>query len=232
MNVTRLTQGFFSTMAIQVAPTQVLIADDHKLVRNELRTLLEAEPDLTVVAEAADGKQAVAFALALQPDVVVADLSMPGADGIQVARELAFSLPATRVLVLSVNEEASLMREALAAGAAGYLTKRMALTHLASAVRAVARQETFLDPYFAQYIEAPFQREPAAFDATIDALTDEELRVLNMVARGYYLRQIADALKLDPETAARLRGRVSEKLGLRSRVDLVHYAQDHGLLRD
>ena len=209
---------------------QILIADDHGVLRAGLRALLNAEPDLEVIGEAADGDETLRAAWELQPHVVILDLSMPGPGGIEVIRQLKHVLPETRVLVLTVHEDDSLLREAIRAGAAGYVTKRAVESELINAIRAVWRGDIYVHPAMTRALLSGLQPSENEEQAPAEVLTPRETEVLRLIALGYTNRQIAEALSISIRTVETHRSNIMGKLGLRSRVDLVRYARDHGLL--
>ena len=210
--------------------TSILIADDHTVLRAGLRALLNAEPDFQVIGEAADGSQAVILAVQLRPDVVVSDINMPGANGIEIALELRQHLPETRVLVLSMHEDSSLVRRALEAGAAGYVAKRAAGAELIQAVRVVAGGGTYVQQDLQPSLTRDLLRNAMVAVPGNESLSDRERRLLGLLACGHTNRQIADTFGVDTPTVSAWRGDLSEKLGLRSRIELLKYAREQGLL--
>jgi two-component system, NarL family, response regulator NreC len=210
--------------------TTILIADDHSVLRAGLRALINAVPDLCVVGEAADGAQAVILALQLRPDVVVTDVNMPGANGIQVTAELREQLPSTRVLILSMHEDSSLVRQALDAGASGYIVKRAAESELINAVRTVANGGTYIHPDMQRSVTRDLLRNALVAMPAAESLDESERELLRLLANGFTNRQIAAALGVDSPTATSLRTELCDKLGLHSRVDLLKYARGEGLL--
>jgi DNA-binding NarL/FixJ family response regulator len=206
--------------------TTVLIADDHALLRGALRSLLDAEPDLHVIGEAVDGREALELTALLRPDVVITDFYMPGADGIEVMRSIRKRSLRTRVLLLTLYDDRGLMCQALAEGAAGYLSKSVVTEELVAAVRTIARGEIYSERQAAS---------SCADDDTgrlpdLSKLSDEELSFLLLVSNGYMMRQIADELHVGPDEVARLRSNVSRKLGLHSRVEMLKVAREQGLV--
>jgi DNA-binding NarL/FixJ family response regulator len=211
--------------------TRVLLADDHAVVRRGLRLVLDAEPDLEVVAEAADGAEAVRLALSPSVDLAVIDITMPRMTGLQAARELQRRRPELPLLVLSMHENERYLYEALKAGASGYVVKTVADKDLVEACRAAIRGERFLypgalTPLIADYLhrarnDQPLDRAP---------LTAREQEVVKLVAEGYTNRQIAEALVISNKTVERHRANILEKLGMRDRVELTRYAIRHGLV--
>jgi DNA-binding NarL/FixJ family response regulator len=207
--------------------TRVLLADDHPVVRNGLRELLNSEPDFRVVAEVDDGAQAVERALADDVDLVVLDVTMPRMTGLQAARELATRKPGLRILMLSMHENEQFLFEALRAGASGYVLKTAADRDLVNACRATMRGETFL---YAGAVAA-LVREHLERDATsLDPLTPRELEVVKLVAEGHTSDEIAGMLFISRKTVDRHRANILEKLGMRDRVDLTRYAIRRGLI--
>ncbi len=207
--------------------TRVLLADDHPVVRNGLRELLNSEPDFRVVAEVDDGAQAVERALADDVDLVILDVTMPRMTGLQAARELASRKPGLRILMLSMHENEQFLFEALRAGASGYVLKTAADRDLVNACRATMRGETFL---YAGAVAA-LVREHLERDATsLDPLTPRELEVVKLVAEGHTSDEIAGMLFISRKTVDRHRANILEKLGMRDRVDLTRYAIRRGLI--
>jgi DNA-binding NarL/FixJ family response regulator len=207
--------------------TRVLLADDHPVVRNGLRELLNSEPDFRVVGEVDDGAQAVERALADDVDLVILDVTMPRMTGLQAARELASRKPGLRILMLSMHENEQFLFEALRAGASGYVLKTAADRDLVSACRATMRGETFL---YAGAVAA-LVREHLDRDATsLDPLTPRELEVVKLVAEGHTSDEIAGLLFISRKTVDRHRANILEKLGMRDRVDLTRYAIRRGLI--
>jgi two-component system response regulator NreC len=212
-------------------PIRILIADDHGVLRAGLRALLNAERDLQVVGEAADGDEALRLAAELHPDVMLLDISMPGKQGIEVARELHASQPNTRVLMLTVHEDEGLLRAAIRAGAAGYILKRAVESELIGAIHAVWRGELYVHPAMTR---ALLQDLPAAFAAEpepAEPLSPREIEVLRYIVQGYTNRQIAEAMNLSVRTVESHRASMTTKLGLQTRAELVRYAARRGLIQ-
>ncbi len=211
---------------------RILIADDHSVIRAGLRSILSAQPDLAIVGEAADGNEALRLAHELQPDIVLTDLSMPGpvGGGIAVARRLKETLPAIRVLILTVHEDESLLREAIRAGAVGYIVKRAADTELVSAIQAACRGDLYVHPSMTRVLFKDSSTLPVPRPMPAELLTPREIDVLRLLAKGYTNRQIADVLCLSMRTVEGHRASLMSKLNLHSRVELTSYAEEHGLL--
>jgi two-component system response regulator NreC len=211
-------------------PIRILIADDHGVLRAGLRTLLNAEPDLEVVGEAADGHETLRLARDLLPDVVLLDISMPGPGGIEITRHLKQALPGIRVLILTVHEDDSLLLEAIRAGAAGYIIKRAVESELINAIHAVWRGDPYVHPAMTHVLLKELHPSPVAHGAPVEPLTPREIEVLRLIAQGYTNRQIAVALSISVRTVESHRANLMAKLNLSSRVELVRYAMEHGLL--
>ncbi len=215
---------------------RVLIADDHALVRSGLSLLIGKQPDLEVVGEASDGEEAIRKCLELTPDVLLLDITMPGMSGIEVlqqAREQ--NLPVT-ILVLTMHEEERLVIETLKAGALGYVPKGAADSELATAIRTVHSGEPYVHSSLVRSVVREFvhrgaESPPPAAEAD-DGLSRREAEVLVYIARGYANREIAGSLSLSVKTVETYKARMMEKLGLRSRVELVRYAMQRGLLAE
>ena len=216
----------------------VVIADDHGVLRAALRALLKGEPDMEVIGEAADGQETVKRTQELKPQVLLLDMTMPGPGGIEITRQLQKTLPETRVLVLTVHEDERLVREALHAGAAGYIIKRAFDTELTNAIRAVAEGNLYIHPaltraFFREQAgatpSAPGDR-PAETTADESPLTRRETEVLQLIAKGYTNRQVADELSLSVRTVETHRANLMGQLGVTSRVELVRFAKERGWL--
>jgi DNA-binding NarL/FixJ family response regulator len=208
--------------------TRVLIADDHGIVRSGLRMLIDRQRDLTVVAEAEDGVEAVERALAERPDVAVLDVSMPRMTGLQAAREIRAQDERIRVLLLSMHDDDRYFLEALDAGASGYVLKRAADADLIDAVRTVAGGRPFLSSDNQRELMNDWlERGPSEPE---DRLTPREREVVKLIAEAHTNRQIADTLKLSEKTVESHRANVLAKLGMRDRVELVRYAIRQGLV--
>jgi two-component system response regulator NreC len=208
----------------------LLIADDHGVLRAGLRVLLNREPDMQVVGEAADGDRALELCGTLRPDVVLMDVSMPGDSGVETTRKLKASWPDTHVLILTVHEDSSLLHEAMRAGASGYIVKRAVESELVDAVRAVARGEIYLHPTMTRAVLVQAQLVDGASNKPPEMLTPREEQVLRLIARGFTNPQIADLLTLSVRTVEGYRANLMAKLDLHSRVELVRYAAQNDLL--
>jgi DNA-binding NarL/FixJ family response regulator len=207
--------------------TRILLADDHVMVRNGLRMVLDAQPDLEVVAEAGDGAEALTAGLRGDVDLAVLDVAMPRLTGLQAARELARRRPELRILMLSMHDSEQYLYEALKAGASGYVLKSGADRDLVEACRATMRGEPFLYPVAVTRLLADLLARPEEPD---DPLTPRELQVVKLVAEAHTTEQIADILTISPRTVERHRENIMGKLGMRDRVQLTRYAIRRGLI--
>jgi DNA-binding NarL/FixJ family response regulator len=212
---------------------RVLLADDHAVVREGLKALINAQADMEVSGEADDGSAACERAQALQPDVVVMDVSLPQMSGAQATERIRRECPRVKVLALSVHEDRAYLRQLLEAGASGYVLKRAAAEELIRAVRTVAGGGVYLDPSLAGKVVGGFVRKPAGRGTPAgEELSDREEEVVRLTAAGYSNKEIAGRLTLSVKTVETYKARSLEKLGLHSRADLVRYALDRGWLRD
>lgn len=211
----------------------VLLADDHGIVRAGLRALLEAQPDIAVVGEAEDGPSAIRLVQELKPTVVIADLSMPGG-GLEAIREITALQMPSRVLVLTVHAEERYLLPVLEAGGSGYVRKSSAHTDLLEAIRTVARGEVFLDPSATKTLLRGYLGRVSSGDEMDlgEVLSEREREVVKLTAEGYTAQQAADILSLSPKTVETYRHRAMQKLGLTNRAELVRYALRAGLLTD
>jgi DNA-binding NarL/FixJ family response regulator len=211
--------------------TRVLLADDHEVVRSGLRAVLDGEADIEVVAEAADGSEAVEKALATEVDLAILDVSMPRMTGLQATSELHRRRPELRVLILSVHDGDQYFFEALRAGASGYVLKTAANRDLVEACRASMRGEAFLYPgAVTALIRDYLQRARSGEAVPEDPLTPRELEVVKLIAEGYTSDEIANELVISRKTVDHHRGHILEKLGMRNVAELTRYAIRRGLL--
>jgi DNA-binding NarL/FixJ family response regulator len=211
------------------ATTTVLVADDHAVVRHGVRSILNAQPDFEVRAEASDGVEAVEKAVALRPGLVILDVSMPRMSGLDAAAALGARAPAIRLLMLSMHDDEQYLYEALRAGASGYVLKSAVDRDLVEACRATMRGEAFLYPDAAAALVQ--DRTAPDAEAPSDPLTPREAEVLTLIAEAYTTRQIAEALVISPKTVENHRNRIFQKLGMHDRVELTRYAIRRGLVR-
>jgi DNA-binding NarL/FixJ family response regulator len=215
---------------MQRLTTRILLADDHGLVRRGLRLILDAQPDLEVVAEAGDGAEALKLASTTDIDLAILDISMPRMTGLQATRELHRRHADVRVLILSMHESEQYLYEALRAGASGYVIKKVADRDLVEACRATMRGEPFLYPSAVTALINDYLRGARDGQQPRDLLTPRETEVVKLVAESYTNRQIAEALVISEKTVDRHRTNILEKLGMRDRVELTRYAIRNGLV--
>jgi two-component system response regulator NreC len=209
---------------------RVLLVDDHAIVRAGIRSLLSLQPDIQVVGEASSGEEALELAERLRPDVVLMDLRLKGMSGLEAIRELKKRLPKINTLALTMVDNPQYFFPVLEAGACGYLLKEAEPEELLTAVRAAARNEAFLSPAVARAVVGGYLAGKGVVEDSYISLTDREREVLRLVAQGYTSRQIAEMLHLSRKTVEKYRASAMEKLGLRSRAELVSYALSRGLL--
>jgi DNA-binding NarL/FixJ family response regulator len=206
---------------------RVLLADDHAIIRDGLKALLDAQPDLEVVGEAGNGTEAFDQALALRPDVIVMDISMPGLGGAGATSRLSVALPDIKVLALSAYEDEIYVRQLLASGASGYVLKRSAADDLVKAIRVVMGGENYIDPFVADKVNEHLKKASTT-PRSRDVLSEREATVLRLIAQGHTNKEIAAQLYLSVKTIETYKTRFREKLDLRSRADIVRYALSQG----
>jgi DNA-binding NarL/FixJ family response regulator len=213
-------------------PTRILLADDHTVVRKGLRLLLESEPEFTVIADAADGRAAVALAEQHAPDVVVMDVAMPTLNGIEAARQITARLPHTAVVFLSMHSDESYVLKALKAGARGYLLKDSAEQDLIQAVKAVRHGKSFFSPAISKMMVEDYMREmqDREIEDTYELLTTREREVLQLLAEGKSNKEVAGILNLSLYTVETHRGNILQKLNLHSGAELILYAIRKGVI--
>jgi DNA-binding NarL/FixJ family response regulator len=212
---------------------RVFLADDHMVVREGLKSLVNAQPDMHVVGEAAGGDAAWRAASRLVPDVVVMDVSMPDMSGAEATERLKRECPQVKVLALTVFEDKGYVRQMLGAGASGYVLKRAVMDELVRAIRTVAAGGSYVDPTLAAgLVSSFFNQDTAEGRAPADELSERESQVLRLIAWGYSNKEIGWKLSISAKTVDTYKLRLMEKLGLRSRTDIVRYAMRHGLLQE
>jgi DNA-binding NarL/FixJ family response regulator len=211
---------------------RIYLADDHAVVREGLKALINAQPQMEVIGEAGDGRAACQQVQELQPDVVVMDVSMPGLNGAQATAQLKQTCSNVKVLALTVHEDKGYLRLLLEAGASGYVLKRAAAEELIHAIRTVAAGGVYLDPALAGKVVGSFVRVPVKKSVPEGGdLSDREAEVVRLIAAGYSNKEIAGRLGLSVKTVETYKARSMEKLGLDSRADLVRYALQRGWLQ-
>jgi len=213
--------------------TRILLADDHAILRAGLKLLLDAQPDLEVIGEASNGARALSLAEELQPDLILLDLTMPGLSGLDILRQLKDAAPRSRILVLTMHDDESYLRQALALGAAGYVIKKAVDSELLNAIRAVMRGERYIhsavmDKLLSVEVLPPLENGTNPWDT----LSRREADVLRLVALGYTNSEIAERLAISAKTVETYRARGMEKLGLTTRAQLVRDALTRGILDD
>jgi DNA-binding NarL/FixJ family response regulator len=210
----------------------VLLADDHTLIRAGLRMVVEAQPDLSVIAEADDGREAVAKAQALKPDVVVMDIGMPSLNGIEAARQIRETLPDTQIVMLSMHSDEGYVLRALKAGAKAYLLKDSAEADLARAIHAAAAGKSFFSPAVGKVLLEDYMRklQRSGAEDSYELLSPREREVLQLVAEGNSSKEIATLLNLSVYTVETHRARVMQKLNLRGIPELTLYAVRKGII--
>jgi DNA-binding NarL/FixJ family response regulator len=212
---------------------RVLIADDHAIVRDGVRALLALSDDVTVVGEAADGREAIDLARRLKPDVILMDIAMPGLGGLEATIEIRKEDPQAKILVLTQYEDREYIRRFLKAGVSGYVLKKTAGSELTTAIRAVYRGGLVLDPEVAREAmrEQAGSAAPGGTADPYDALTDREKQVLKLVAEGHSNKEVAELLGISVKTAMSHREHIMQKLDLHSRTELIRFALQQGVIR-
>lgn len=215
-------------------PIRLLVADDHGLLRAGLIALLNAETGMVVIGEADDEHSAVSMTVEKRPDVVLMDISMPDSGGIQATRRIKQLVPETKVLIMTVHEDKSLVQEAVQAGAMGYILKRAIKSELVNAILAVMRNELYLHPAMARLLflesQGPQSPDLNLVPEPFEPLTSREIEVLRLLAHGYTNSQVAENLHISVRTVEYHRGNLTAKLNLRSRSELMKYAEEKGLI--
>ncbi len=220
-------------MPARIHKIRVMIADDHAILRAGLKMLVNAQADMEVVSEASDGEKAVETARETRPDVALLDLTMPRVGGMKALEKMARDCRETRVLVLTMHDDPAYLRSALAAGASGYLLKKAVDAELIAAIRAVHRGGIFVDPRLANVLIQDVLakgKTKAGSTRPVKILSDRELQVLTLVAQGYTSAEIAKRIFVGVKTVETYRSRLAEKLGLRTRRDVIRFAVQMGLL--
>ncbi len=215
------------------AKTRILLADDHAMLRAGLAVLLNGQPDLEIVGEAADGPEAIKKAQELEPDVLVADISMPGMSGLEAIAQVVARNPRIRCVVLTQHEDDDFLFQALRVGASGYVNKREAHTELIEAIRTVHRGDAYLNPSAVKRLLKEYAApQKGSYDRAEadDPLTERQREVLGLIVRGYTNQEIAKRLVVSVKTVEKHKAEVMQKLGLSSRAALVSYALQKGLL--
>lgn len=211
-------------------PFRVVLADDHLLVRAGIRSLVEAIPGASIVAEANDGREALALVREHRPDLALMDITMKELNGIDATAQMRAELPATRVLILSMHSSSEFVVRAMRAGANGYLVKDAAPLELRMAIEAVLRDEVYLSPRISRHVVAGLNRPAGAGGSPIEALTARQREILQMVAEGKSTKEIAFVLDVSVKTVETHRAALMDRLGIRDVAGLVVYAIRHGVI--
>jgi two-component system response regulator NreC len=207
-------------------PIRILLADDHTMVRDGLRALLDRQPDLEIVAEAADGRECVQLAEEHSPNVVMMDIAMPQMNGIEATRRILAANPATAVVMLSMHQDESYVLQSLKAGARGFLLKDSPREDVIEAIRTAAQGRSFLSRKVSRMLQEDFieQLQSKGLDDTYDLLTDREREILQLLAEGRANKEVANLLNISPTTVETHRGHILRKLSLHGTADLILYA--------
>ncbi|MCA9572907.1 MAG: response regulator transcription factor [Myxococcales bacterium] len=218
-----------------MAKLRVLLADDHAILRSGLKMLIDSTDAYEVVAQASDTQEAIDKGTEHQPDVAIVDITMPGGGGVKVTEALAEASPKTRIIALTMHDDQAYLKAVLAAGAQGFVVKRSADTRLLDAIDTVLRGQVYIDPAMGQRVMQglldPAAEEEEDDDKHPDNLSLRERQVLTLLAHGYTNREAAERLGLSMRSVETYRSRMAEKLGFQSKVDLVRYALETGLLK-
>jgi two-component system response regulator NreC len=210
---------------------RIMIADDHRILRAGLKTLLGTDSNLEVVGEAANFEETIQRAQELHPDIVIMDIGMPGMDGLAALPLLLQGAPQTRVLMLTMHEDNAILQAYLRAGASGYIIKRAAESELIDAIYVVWRGMIYVHPSLMRALITPPSKASPADSSEPESLTSREAEVLRLIVQGYTNRQIGSALNISVRTVETHRSNIMDKLNLHSRVDLVRYAAQHGIVK-
>lgn len=212
---------------------RIILADDHALIREGLKALINAEQDLEVVGEAGDGLAAYKLAAELRPDLIVMDVSLPELSGAKATERIKRELPSVKILALTMHEDKGYLRQLIQAGASGYVLKRAAAEDLIHAIRAISSGGVYVDPTMMSKVVSGSSRLRSLDDALRDnSLSDRETEVLRLIALGYSNKEIGAQLDISIKTVETYKARLMEKLDLHSRVDIVRYALRQGLMQD
>jgi DNA-binding NarL/FixJ family response regulator len=219
-------------MAKTNAPLRILLADDHVTVRHGLKLLIDSQPDMTVVSEVSDGEAAVRGALALKPDVIVMDISMPGMNGLDATKKLKQQQPNAAIITLTRHSDDAYLQELLRAGVLGYVLKQSAPAELLQAIRTAAAGEPYLDSTLAKRVTSGFLAREGRTNNAGAVLSDREAEVLRRIASGYSNKETAARLSLSVKTVEAHKANAMRKLGLNGRIDIVKYALLKGWLHN
>ena len=212
----------------------ILLADDHTILRAGLKMMLNAQPDMEVVGEAPDGRQAIAETQRLQPDIILMDITMPEMNGIEATRHIKKLVPESKILILTMHEHDEYVFQALRAGASGYMLKEAADTELISALHVIQSGQFYLSPVAQSVLVGDYLQRVRIGEEkdSYSSLTEREREILKLIAEGYTNTQVAERLVISPKTVDTHRTHIMDKLNLHSRAELVKYAMRRGLLED
>jgi DNA-binding NarL/FixJ family response regulator len=217
----------------QMSKLRIVLADDHAIIREGLKSMVNAQPDMEIVGEAENGRAAWQKVKELQPDLVVMDVSMPELSGAQAAERLKQDCPKVKVLALTIHEDKGYVRQLLKAGASGYVLKRAAPVELIHAIRMVAAGGVYIDPMVAGKVVNGYARPQSIRDELLRRdLSEREIEVLSFIAKGYSNKEIASQLEISVRTVETYKVRLMEKLGFHSRSEIVRYALQQGWLQE
>jgi DNA-binding NarL/FixJ family response regulator len=212
---------------------RIMLAEDHQMVREGLKSVLNAQPDMEVIGEAGDGRSAITAAKELNPDIIIMDISMPGMNGLEATGILKQALPHMKILTLTRHTDAGFLQQLLRAGASGYVLKQSPSTELIRAIRAIYAGGNYLDPAIAgKVIDGYVSRQAPLTAEVIGNLSEREEEVLKLIAWGYSNKEIAAKLEISVKTVETHKSNLMKKLSLRSRIDIVRYALLKGWLRE
>lgn len=209
---------------------KIVVADDHVIIRAGLKTLIQSDSSLHIIGEASGGQEAISMVEKLQPDILVLDLSMPDIDGIVVTRQVHSNYPNVRILILTVHEDEALLREVIKSGASGYILKHAAEKELVEAIKRILSGEMYVDPKMLPSLFKQSRVTSTKSETKEEPLSPREVDVLKLIVDGYTNRQIGLELNISMRTVEGHRSNIYGKLGLHSRVELVRYAKEHGLI--
>lgn len=212
-------------------PIRILIADDHRILRAGLKSLMNLEDNLDVVGEVTSGNEVIATVQALHPDIVLMDIGMPGNENLEALKLVVNAAPDTRVLMLTMHEDLALLQECLRSGASGYIIKRAAESELIDAINAVYKGIIYVHPSLMRVLVQTQSKRSGQVTPDPDQLTPRETEILRYIVQGYTNRQVADELQISMRTVETHRANLMEKLNLHNRLELIRYAADHKIIQ-
>lgn len=212
-------------------PIRILIADDHRILRAGLKSLINAEENLEVIGEATSGAEVIESVQSLHPDIVLMDIGMPGNENLEALKQTVNVAPKTRVLILTMHEDLALMQECLRSGASGYIIKRAAESELVDAINAVHKGIIYVHPSLMRALVETQSKRSSHVTPDPDQLTPREIEILRYIVQGYSNRQVAEELHISMRTVETHRANLMEKLNLHNRLELIRYATDHKIIQ-